>query len=179
MRKRLILVKAVKPKTLSNYGASLLRFTQFCDSLSILEVTRMSAPKWLLSVFIMTHSAGMVGSGTLRTWLLGLQLWYIINGTPWHSAALLKHAIQGSVALAPSSANHPRCAHITITHLRVLRNSLDLNMFNAAVFTMATVAFWCKCQLTEVCINILFNPDDSCLEILPSEGWKDYLNDKF
>ena len=158
MRKRLILVKAVKPKTLSNYGASLLRFTQFCDSLCIPEAMRMPEPKWLLSVVITIYSTGLVGAGSIRTWLLGIQLWHVINSAPWHGTTLLKHDIQGSVVLAPSSASHPRCAPIIIAHLRALRNALDLNMSDAAVFTTATMAFLCQCQLTEVCFNALFNP---------------------
>src|SRR5882672_7149995 len=41
-----IMVKAVKQKTLSNYGAGLLWFRQFCDELSIPEDLRMPAPEW-------------------------------------------------------------------------------------------------------------------------------------
>jgi len=40
-REREILVKVVKPKTLSNYGAGLMRFTQFCDGLNIPEDLHM------------------------------------------------------------------------------------------------------------------------------------------
>ena len=29
------------------------------------------------------HGAGCVGRGTLLSWLSGLQLWHVINGTPW------------------------------------------------------------------------------------------------
>jgi len=34
---RVVLVRAVKVKTLSNYGTGLLRFTQFCDAMNIPE----------------------------------------------------------------------------------------------------------------------------------------------
>src|SRR5882724_8895449 len=95
-REHVILVKAVKPKTLSNYGAGLLRFIQFCDALNILEDLWMPAPEWLLSIFITTRGAGSVSGGTLRSWLLGLQLWHVINGASWHGTAHLKMAVQGS-----------------------------------------------------------------------------------
>jgi len=72
MREHVVLVKAVKPKTLSNYGAGLLRFTQFF--LMVLEELHMLAPKWLLSVFITTRGASTVSSCILRSWLLSLQL---------------------------------------------------------------------------------------------------------
>jgi len=64
-------VKAVKEKTLSNYGAGLLHFTQFCDELNIQEDLHMPVPEWLLSHFITTKGAGSVGGGAMRTWLLG------------------------------------------------------------------------------------------------------------
>jgi len=71
---QVVLVKAVKPKTLSNYGAGLMRFMQFCDNFNVPEDLCMPAPEWLLSTFITTRGADTVGSGTLRTWLLALQL---------------------------------------------------------------------------------------------------------
>ena len=49
-----MLVKAVAPKTLSNYGAGLLRFTHFCESFKLAEDLCMPALEWLLSVFITT-----------------------------------------------------------------------------------------------------------------------------
>ena len=89
-----IMDHAVSPKTLSNYGAGILRFTQFCKSFKIPEEICMPAPKWLISIFITTHGAGLVGGGTIRAWLLGLELWHVINGTPWHGATHLKHPVR-------------------------------------------------------------------------------------
>jgi len=40
----------------------------------------MLAPEWLLDNFITTRGASAVGSGALKTWLLGLELWNVING---------------------------------------------------------------------------------------------------
>ena len=51
--------------------------------------------------------------------------------------------------------------HITKYDLDLQENTptLDLNnTFNAAVFAVATVAFWCQCQLGEVCVDSLFDP---------------------
>jgi len=158
-RQRVVLVKAIKPKTLSNYGAGLLRFIQFCDEFHIPEPLCMPCPEWLLSIFITTRGAGSVAGGTLRTWLLGLQLWHVVNGTPWHSAAQLKRSIQGSSAIAPHSTSRPKRPPVTLAHLLALRNSLNLdNTFDAAVFAIATVAFWCQCRLGELCVDVVFDP---------------------
>ena len=51
-REHIVVVQAVKPNTLSNYGAGLLRFTQFCDHFNIKEALRMPAPEWLLSLLL-------------------------------------------------------------------------------------------------------------------------------
>src|SRR5882724_1992427 len=45
-RKQVILARAVKPKTLSNYGTGFLRFTQYCDALSIPKDLQMPSPEW-------------------------------------------------------------------------------------------------------------------------------------
>src|SRR5882724_12700768 len=73
-REHVILVRVVKSKTPSNYGASLLRFTQICDAFNIPEELHMPIREWLLSMFIMPKGTGAVGGGALNTWLLGLQL---------------------------------------------------------------------------------------------------------
>jgi len=75
----------------------------------------MLAPEWLLSVFITTRGAGAVRGGTLRTWLLGLQLWHIVNGAPWHGGAHLKRALQGSKLVAPEClemSDSDQCAFV-------------------------------------------------------------------
>jgi len=74
MREYVVLAMAIKPKTLSNYGTSLFRFTQFFNALNIPEDLQMPAPEWLLSTIITTRGTSTVGAGTLKTWLLGLEL---------------------------------------------------------------------------------------------------------
>ena len=139
-----------------------MRFTQFCDALNIPEGLCMPTPEWLLSIFITTKGAGSIGGGALRTLLLGLQLWHVINGAPWHRASHLKRKVQGSISAAPATTSHPKCAPITLAHLMALRDNLDFNnTFNAAVFTTATMAFWCQCHLAE-CAWTQFSVKESC-----------------
>ena len=60
-RERVMLVKVVKPKTLSNYSAGLLQFTQFCDAFDIPEDLCMPALEWLLSNSSLLEAQGCWG----------------------------------------------------------------------------------------------------------------------
>ncbi|KAG2037473.1 hypothetical protein BDR03DRAFT_863783 [Suillus americanus] len=64
--------------THSNYGAGLLQFMQFCDSINISEQDRMPASGILMAQFTAAH-AGLASAKTLNNWLCGLQFWNVIN----------------------------------------------------------------------------------------------------
>ena len=158
-RECLVITRAISPKAQGNYAAGLLRFMHFCNDLGITEDLHMPAPEWLLSAFITTRGAGEVGKGTLSAWLLGLQLWHNVNNAPWHGSTHLKRALQGASHAAPSTSKKSKRLPITLWHLQSLRCHLTLtNTFDAAVFAMACVAFWCQCQIAEVCMDGPFNP---------------------
>ncbi|KAG2158663.1 uncharacterized protein EDB93DRAFT_1076560, partial [Suillus bovinus] len=74
----------------SNYGAGLLCFTQFCDSIDISEAKHMPASEALISQFTAAYT-GTFSDKTLNNWLAGLQFWHIINGATWHASHLLHH----------------------------------------------------------------------------------------
>src|SRR5882724_8518337 len=77
----------------------------------------------------------------------------------WWGRPHLKHALQGSKIAVLHTSCHPKCSPVTIAHLTALRNSLNLsNTFNAAVFGMAAVTFWCQCHLAKVCMDLHFDP---------------------
>ena len=158
-RERLVVTRSISPRALVNYSAGLLRFTHFCDDLDIAEDFRMPAPEWLLSAFVTTRGAGDVGKGALSAWILGLQLWHNINNALWSGGAHLKRALQGAARMAPPSLNWNKHIPVTLQHLQALRFHLTLtNTFDAAIFAMACVSFWCQCRLAEVCINGVFDP---------------------
>jgi len=94
-RECIVLVKAIKSETLSNYSAVLLRFMQFFNYISIPKEVCMPMPEWLLSHFIKNRGARSVGGRAMKTWLLGLELCHIINYAPWHGTGHLKHTAQG------------------------------------------------------------------------------------
>ena len=91
-----VITQAVKPATLTNYVTGLVWFTKFCDDFNIPEINRMPASELLLATFITTHGAGTVSNSTISSWLAGLQMWHLVNSTPWHGAALLKCTAEGS-----------------------------------------------------------------------------------
>ena len=65
----------------------------------------------------------------------------------------------GAASKAPLSSSHLKHAPVTLAHLKALRACLNLNdTFDATVFAVATIAFWCQCRLGEVCVDICFNP---------------------
>ncbi|KAG2756260.1 hypothetical protein P692DRAFT_20715949 [Suillus brevipes Sb2] len=140
--------------TRSNYGAGLLRFTQFCDRISISEDKRMPASSKLLSAFV-ADASGTVSNSTVNNWLSGLHYWHIVNGAEWHGASseLLRHMRRGLARLVPPSSKRARRPPVTLEALTQLRNGLDLsNSFDISVFAIACVAFWCCCRLGELVI---------------------------
>src|SRR5882724_661837 len=159
IRRRLVMANSVLPSTLSNYAASLIRFTKFCDDFHVPEEIRMPAPETLLSTFISTRVAGSVGLSTMKTWIEGLRLWHIINDAPWHGSLALNHTIKGAAKMAPLSSRRPKRDPVTIEHIRALHCRLDLtNAFNIAVFTVACIAFWGCCRLGKLLIDSSFDP---------------------
>ncbi|KAF9460773.1 hypothetical protein BDZ94DRAFT_1145246, partial [Collybia nuda] len=98
-----VMSHSLDESTHSNYGAGLLRFTQFCDTNNIPEVDRMPASESLLSSFA-ASAAGLTSEKTLSNWLAGLHYWHVINGAPWRGAGVLHHVRQDFAKLVPPSS---------------------------------------------------------------------------
>ncbi|KDR79126.1 hypothetical protein GALMADRAFT_243004 [Galerina marginata CBS 339.88] len=121
-----VMAFSLDQSTRESYAAGLLRFTQYCDSLNISEHKRMPASEILLASFIASH-AGKIASSTVDTWLAGLHFW---------------HTLSSQLAKRPP---------VTIEHLYALGSGLDFtNAFDAAVWAIACIAFWCCCRLGEL-----------------------------
>jgi len=143
----LVMVHAVLPSTLKNYSPGLSRFIKFCDDFNIPETDRMPASEPLLCAFISTRSAGSIRKGTIKSWLLGIELWHRINDAPWNSGPSLQRTVEGASRLAPSSSWRAKRDPVTIQHLRALCQHLDLtNSFDIAVFAVACITFWSCCR---------------------------------
>ncbi|KAK0429693.1 hypothetical protein EV421DRAFT_1914203 [Armillaria borealis] len=127
-----------------NYGAGLLRFTQFCDAYSVPESLCVPASEPLLTLFISEMGAGKVQASTVDSWLSGLALWHDVQGAYWYGGRILSRTKQGAAAMAPPSTKPPRLP-VTEKHIASLRSHLDLNNpLDAAVWAVATIA-WHGC----------------------------------
>ncbi|KAG2359626.1 hypothetical protein BDR07DRAFT_1452269 [Suillus spraguei] len=145
----------IKTKTHENYGAGLLCFHQYCDSCSIPEKSRMPTSDQLLASFIASW-AGKVATTTAQNWVAGLHFWHNLHGAPWFGHGLLCSAMAGLAKVVPESSKCPCWPPVTLKHMHALFRGLDLsNTFDAAVFAVACMAFWCCCRLGELVINSL------------------------
>ena len=125
------------------YSSGLLRFTQFCNVQSITEANRMPAAEWLLSAFC-ANWAGKIAATTVNSWLAGLHFWHKFHGAPWLGGEILAAITKGVAKMALESSKCPRRPPVTIEHIHTLFDKLDLsNSFDAAVWALASVAFWC------------------------------------
>lgn len=135
-----VALQSLDKSSLKNYGAGLLRFTQFCDKHGVDEFSRMPASDSLLSSFIASHS-GNVARTTIDTWIAGLSFWHSLNGASWQGGKLLRTICKGAAKLQPKKTEMR--APVTLAHLHALLNHLDMsNSFDAAVFAVATFGFW-------------------------------------
>ncbi|KAI0083539.1 DNA breaking-rejoining enzyme [Irpex rosettiformis] len=152
-------VASLEPLTRKNYGAGLLRFTQFCDSQHVSEEDRMPASDALLAEFIASWS-GKVSKSTVDTWLAGVAFWHTLNGAPYLSNRQVRTVTRAATKTQPSLVQ--KRSPVTVGHLDCLRAHLDLtDSFDIAVFAVATIAFWCCRRLGELIIPAPhhFNPE--------------------
>lgn len=128
--------------TLVNYGAGLLRFTQFCDTYGVSERARMPASPVLLSAFASTDACGK-GSGSMaRSWFSGLQLWHRLNGAPWYGKDFLVDTVLKTADKMGINFQRPPRNPVSLDHLRTLRSCLDLSQpRDAAIWAVASAAF--------------------------------------
>jgi hypothetical protein len=89
-----VMLVSLEEKTRSNYGAGLLRFTQFCDTHGIAEADRCPASEVLISAFIASY-AGLRSSDCINSWLSGIKWWHIFQGAEWYGGNMLATVKKG------------------------------------------------------------------------------------
>lgn len=147
-----VVLQSLDHNTRSNYGAGLLRFTQFCDDHNIPESDCIPASAPLLSLFA-SHQAGRASDKTLNNWLAGLHFWHIVNGAPWNGDDMLRHVRRGFAKLVPLTSKRAKRPPVTLEALCILHDRLNLsNSFDAAIWALPSVAFWSCCRLGELLI---------------------------
>ncbi|THH14019.1 hypothetical protein EUX98_g9656, partial [Antrodiella citrinella] len=126
-----VMLSSLDSSTRKNYGAGLLRFTQFCDCLKVAENDRMPASDALLAAFVAEWS-GSVARTTVDTWLAGLGFWHSLNGAPWNGGKMLKATCTAVAKTQPTKK--PKRPPVMLEHMHALRAGLDLtDSFDAAV----------------------------------------------
>ncbi|KAG1735099.1 uncharacterized protein EDB91DRAFT_1145215 [Suillus paluster] len=141
-----VMAQSLDESTNNDYGVGLLRFTQFCDRLSIPEQDRMPASETL---------PVQSPSSTAENWLAGLRFWHVINGAQWHGerSECLRQVQRGLHRLAPPDSDPKHRPPITLEALIQLHQGLDLSStFDVSVLAIASLAFWCGCRLEELVI---------------------------
>ncbi|KAH9852264.1 hypothetical protein C2E23DRAFT_730943 [Lenzites betulinus] len=145
-----LIMTSFEPRTRKNYGAGLLRFTQFCDLMNIPETLRMPTPEPIIAAFV-AHYAGSVRHGTITSWLSGLAAWHAMNGARWNSDKMLTYVKKGAQKIEPPPL--PKRPPVTLEHMHALFSGLKLtDTFDAAVFAVSCSAFWGCRRLGELTI---------------------------
>ncbi|KAF8963312.1 hypothetical protein BDZ97DRAFT_1821581 [Flammula alnicola] len=110
----------------------------------------MPASEQLLSLFLADTAAGHVTAKTASSWLTGLQMWHVLNGTEWKGAELLKRMKKGVKKLAPKSKSS-ECLPITYDHILALRHHLNLSdSRDAAIWAVTSIVFKACTRLGEL-----------------------------
>ena len=150
---------SLAPATRSNYGAGILRFTQFCDAWKISEEDRMPASATLLAAFVSCH-AGSFSGKTIKSWLSGIRSWHIQNRAPWHGDDDWLQLIRTAATKMGTAFKRPLRSPVSSNHLHVLRQNLNLTLpFHAAVWATALVTFFGCRRLGETTVNGLASFD--------------------
>ena len=143
-----ILGEAIAPKTHEGWGASLLQFNQYCDSIGLPEEGQMPTSELLLALFVTNCAAGNISGSMVNKWINGIHQGHQIADAPWYGGQLLSQAKKGMLNLVPAMSQCEKCYLVTLRHLDAPHSQLDLsNSFDAAVYAIACVAFWACCHL--------------------------------
>lgn len=112
----------------------------------------MPASDYLLSSFV-AHHAGSVSGSCIDGWMSALHSWHTINNAPWKGGSSFVSMVKkGATKLAPPP--RPPRAPVTLRHMKALQEGLNMsNSFDAAVWAVATSAFWGCCRLGELTVE--------------------------
>jgi len=135
------------------------RFTQFCDQWDIPECDHMPASYALLSAFIALYIR-MEASNTIKTWLSGIHAWHTVNHAPWYGDDKWVHLCRKVASREGTSHEKPPRSLVSLEHLLVLRQALDLSIpFHATIWAVALVAFFACRRLGELTVLNLSSPN--------------------
>lgn len=147
--------------TKETYGAGLLVFNVYCDSLKIPEQQRCPISPTLLLAFL-SSCAGSYSGTALANYAAGLKAWHLLHGRPWIvNAKELKAILDGATALAPPASKSSKRKPFTVDILSTIRTHIDLNdPRDAAIFACITTTFYSIARLGEFTVAAIrtFDP---------------------
>ncbi|KAG2112010.1 uncharacterized protein F5147DRAFT_551470, partial [Suillus discolor] len=148
--------------TKETYGAGLLVFHVYCDTLNISEEQHCPIPPTLLLAFL-SSCAGSYSASALANYAAGLKAWHLPHGCPWIvDAKELKAILDGAAAHAPTSLKCSKCAPFTVDILSIIRSHINLNdPRDAAIFACITTTFYSIARLGEFTVPTIkaFDPN--------------------
>jgi hypothetical protein len=137
---------SLEEKTCSNYGASLLHFTQFCDSHNISKVDHCPASEVIISAFVASY-ASLHSSDCVNRWLLGIKWWHMFQGAEWNGGDMLTTVKKGVAKLVPTSSRWDKREPVTLECMHCLLHGLDLsNAKDTTIYTASSIAFHRICR---------------------------------
>ena len=108
---------------------------------------------WATFISIHCRCCRLGWTSAINNWLASLHFWHTLNAMPWNGKEMLIQTKKSAQKLIPISSEHAKCPPTTIEHLYALWNGLNLtNSFDAMVWAIACIAFWCCCCLGELVI---------------------------
>jgi hypothetical protein len=160
-------------KDAASYGAGLRKFHIFCDVFSVPEDARLPASYDLLRSFAMwavtdpdpqdTILAGCaafepVAVRTAKGYLSAVRAWHLAQGWPPplsdDDLKRMQWTMRGAARLEAGRRTLPPRPPITLRMMATLERTLDLrDSFDAAVWAIATCAFWGMMRFGEVTVN--------------------------
>lgn len=117
-----VMLSALGTGAKENYGAGLIRFTEYCDSRRIPEPSRMPASDELLAAFLASWS-GRCSDQTMKNWMSGLQFWHTINNAPWLAGAQSELVRKGASKHVPPSLRPPVARSVLRSPIPILSSS--------------------------------------------------------
>lgn len=157
----------------AGYGSGIKKFHTFCDVFSVPEEDRLPASFDVLYSFVLWASADAstsispstdspptspVSESTIRHYLAAVRAWHLAQG--WDPPLSdgerdrINFALRGVAKLQAERHTKPIRPPVTITMLRLVKRSLDLNTpFDACVWAIITCAFWGMMRLGEATVK--------------------------
>ena len=139
------------PTMHAHYDISVKEYLDFCDAEQVPEADRLPASEMLLAMFA-ASLVGQIAGTTINVKICAVKAWHIQHNQPWHRNILLQYVLKGAANATPETSKQDHCLPITVVILNELATNLDLTThLNAAVFTIATMAFYGQLRLGEIC----------------------------